>query len=589
MRFPRALRRLLLGYLILHLLTAGIFVLVLTRIVRNQMIRDAEARMDAMTILLCEHIEELDQGLDDPSLAEHVKKIGEKTSMRFTLITSDGVVVTDSITGPRDIGPHGTRKEVLLAKKEGTGFSQRYSETLDKPMMYLARKFEPDDSSHASGYIRVAVSSSSIRSAIASVQKYVWAFAIALSALTAFLMAIFSSRSMEPLSLFSKAARQIGIGQYDSPPPVHHRDDEWGELGDAFSQMQSELTRRESRLVENSQRLEAVLSSMIEGVIAIEPTGDVMLANGAACRMFGLTHAELVGRRFDEIVRIPELRAAIEESQRERTFSETEFKTLSGPQRTLMARVSMLANQDKPGVAVVLHDVTALRQLETMRQDFVANVSHELKTPLSSIKAYAETLRLGALHDNEKNLQFVEQIEFQAEMLNRQIQDLIQLARVESGEKTFSVSDVSVNDVCQTCFDQFNEIAKEHELELKLALTNPSPLAKADPQAIETIVKNLVVNAIHYTSKGGSVTIATSSEDDWTIVSVIDTGIGIAADQQTRIFERFYRVDKARSRDMGGTGLGLAIVKHLSQAFGGNVGLESQPGKGSTFQVRLPK
>jgi two-component system phosphate regulon sensor histidine kinase PhoR len=305
--------------------------------------------------------------------------------------------------------------------------------------------------------------------------------------------------------------------------------------------------------------------------------------------MFGLTHAELVGRRFDEIVRIPELRAAIEESQRERTFSETEFKTLSGPQRTLMARVSMLANQDKPGVAVVLHDVTALRQLETMRQDFVANVSHELKTPLSSIKAYAETLRLGALHDNEKNLQFVEQIEFQAEMLNRQIQDLIQLARVESGEKTFSVSDVSVNDVCQTCFDQFNEIAKEHELELKLALTNPSPLAKADPQAIETIVKNLVVNAIHYTSKGGSVTIATSSEDDWTIVSVIDTGIGIAADQQTRIFERFYRVDKARSRDMGGTGLGLAIVKHLSQAFGGNVGLESQPGKGSTFQVRLPK
>ena len=289
------------------------------------------------------------------------------------------------------------------------------------------------------------------------------------------------------------------------------------------------------------------------------------------------------------MVRIPELTAAIDKSQKERTFSKTEFKTIEEDRRTLKVRVSMLADEDKPGVAVVLHDVTELRQLETMRQDFVANVSHELKTPLASIKAYAETLRLGAIHDDEKNMQFLEQIEFQADTLNQQIQDLLQLARVESGEKTFSVSDVDVNMVCESLHRQFLDSAAGRQLELHLQLTQPSPLARCDVNAIETVVKNLVVNAIHYTPEGGRVSISTSVEGDWVVISVIDTGIGIAPDQQARVFERFYRVDKARSRDMGGTGLGLAIVKHLTQAFGGTVTLESQLGKGTQFYVRLPK
>lgn len=593
MRYSRVVRRFLLGYLVLHLLTAGFFVFVLTRIVRNQMIRDARAKMETMTTMLELQLLERPQGLKDPELVDFLKRLGEQTEMRFTLITSDGNVVADSITGTQDIGPHGTREEVLAAKQEGLGFSQRYSNTVNRPMMYLARSYVPSDSTQDGGFVRVAVPSESINAAIADIQKYVWIFAIAIGTLTAFLMAIFAAQSMQPLSLFSQAARRIGVGQYDSVPSVHHRNDEWGELGDAFQQMQTELTRREDRLLENSQRLEAVLSSMIEGVLAIEPTGEVMLANGAACRMFGLTHPELVGRRLLEIVRIPELTTAVEKTQLQRTFSQTEFKTLAGsqpagPQRTLKARVSMLANDEKPGVAVVLHDVTELRQLETMRQDFVANVSHELKTPLSSIKAYAETLRLGALHDSEKNLQFVEQIEFQAEMLNQQIQDLLQLARVESGKTTFSLSDVNLNDICRSCVQQFVEISAEGGLDLQLALAEPGPVSHSDAESINTIVKNLVVNAIHYTPRNGSITVSTACDNSWALITVADTGIGIAADQQTRIFERFYRVDKARSRDMGGTGLGLAIVKHLSQAQGGSVVVESQPGKGSEFQVRLP-
>lgn len=592
MKFPRALRRLLLGYFVIHLLAAGFFVAVLARVVRNQMMRDTQARMSAMTTMLVEHVGELDDGLSDSSLLPHVKSLGKQTGMRFTLITAEGLVVADSITGIQDIGPHENRQEILSAKDHGFGVSERYSSTLNKQMMYFARRIEPnaaDEASSNGGFVRIAAELDSINETIHSIQFYVWICAISLGGLTAFLMAVFSAQSMRPLSLFSALANRVGKGQYDQFPKLRFRNDEWGELSEAFQQMQSELTSREIRLTQNSQRLEAVLSSMIEGVIAIDPDGVVMLANGAACEMFSLTRPGLIGRKLLEIVRIPELTEAIAAIRQDQIFLSTEFKTLTDPQRTLKARVSRLANENESGVAIILHDVTELRQLETMRRDFVANVSHELKTPLASIKAYAETLRLGAINDQEKNLSFVENIEFQAELLNSQIQDLLQLARVESGATAFCIADVDVNLVCESCYQQFKDIAADSKLTLVRDFSESEPLARCDTDALATIANNLVVNAIHYTLEGGTVTISTRRDGDWALLSVIDDGIGIAPDQQSRVFERFFRVDKARSRDMGGTGLGLAIVKHLTQAFGGNVELTSKLGKGSTFEVRIPR
>ena len=587
MKITRAARRLMLGYFILHLLTALLFIFVLSRIVRNQKIDYIEAEMQSVAYMLAGHIEDLENGIQDEALVDHLKRLGNLTNMRFTLITADGTVVADSVKGTEEIGPHGTREEVLIAKNEGWGFSQRYSDTLRVNMMYGAQRID-NANRDIDCYIRVASESNEINQEILEIQTFVWVFALILSVLTSGLMALFSMRSMQPLSAFAQATRQVSIGKYDTDLAIRGRDDEWGALSEAFEQMQTELNRREQHLLQNSQRLEAVLSSMIEGVLAIKPSGEVMLANGAACRMLKLTHPEIFGKKLLEIVRIPELAQAIEKTQLQRTFSKTEFKTISGSQRTLKARVSILANEEKPGVAIVLHDVTELRQLETMRQDFVANVSHELKTPLASIKAYAETLRLGALHDNDKNMQFVEQIEFQAELLNQQILDLLQLARVESGKKTLTITDFEINPICKASYQQFAEIAAERKLDFQLNLTQPSPVINADMKSIETIVKNLVVNAIHYTPENGSITIATYNKNDSAVIEVKDTGIGIAQDQQKRIFERFYRVDKARSRDMGGTGLGLAIVKHLAQSNGGSVHLESRLGKGSCFEIHLP-
>ena len=456
MKITRAARRLMLGYFILHLLTALLFIFVLSRIVRNQKIDYIESEMQSVAYMLAGHIEDLENGIQDEALVDHLKRLGNLTNMRFTLITADGTVVADSVKGTEEIGPHGTREEVLIAKNEGWGFSQRYSDTLRVNMMYGAQRID-NANRDIDCYIRVASESNEINQEILEIQTFVWVFALILSVLTSGLMALFSMRSMQPLSAFAQATRQVSIGKYDTDLAIRGRDDEWGDLSEAFEQMQTELNRREQHLLQNSQRLEAVLSSMIEGVLAIKPSGEVMLANGAACRMLKLTHPEIFGKKLLEIVRIPELAQAIEKTQLQRTFSNTEFKTISGSQRTLKARVSILANEEKPGVAIVLHDVTELRQLETMRQDFVANVSHELKTPLASIKAYAETLRLGALHDNEKNMQFVEQIEFQAELLNQQILDLLQLARVESGKKTFTITDFEINPICEASYQQFAE------------------------------------------------------------------------------------------------------------------------------------
>lgn len=598
MKFPRTVRRFLIGYLILHIIAAGIFVVVLSRIARHQMIAATQSKMDAMTLVLAEHIEDLDDGLGNPELPAHVKRVGDRSEMRVTLIKSDGTVLADSVTADRDIGPHATRREILAAQAEGTGFSERYSSTLDKPMMYFARRIESGESSNGEpteaiqGYVRVATPVATIKESVAAIQKYVWLFAAVLGALTALLMSMFSARVMRPLSSFTGAAQKIGVGDYQPSANLARRSDQWGELGDAFEHMKKEIAVREERLVENSQRLEAVLSSMIEGVIAIKPNGQVLLANGAACEMLSLTRPEIIRKKLFEIIRIPELQAAIEKTQTDRTFSKTEFNTFGELQKRLSARVSVLADENRLGVVVVLNDVTSLRKLETMRQDFVANVSHELKTPLASIKAYSETLSAGAINDQEKNLEFVKQIEFHAEVLNQQIQDLLELAKVESGDIEFSISDVDLNQVCHNIVGQFSMLAQEHGINLKLDLTDPSPIARADTAAVETIIKNLVANAVHYTLPEGVITLSTRNnaepQSNEVIISVSDTGIGISKDQQERVFERFYRVEKSRSRDMGGTGLGLAIVKHLSQTLGGSVHLESQPGKGSHFEIRLP-
>jgi two-component system phosphate regulon sensor histidine kinase PhoR len=241
-----------------------------------------------------------------------------------------------------------------------------------------------------------------------------------------------------------------------------------------------------------------------------------------------------------------------------------------------------------PGAIVVLHDITELRRLENLRREFVANVSHELKTPLASIKAYAETLRMGAINDPAHNLGFVERISEQAEQLHQLIMDLLHLARVEAGREAFQFSRVDVGQVVERCIVQVKQLAEQKGIVLRIAPPAEPMSVWADSDGVFTILSNLVGNAVKYTPSGGEVEVRWQRADENVVLEVRDTGIGIAPEDQQRIFERFYRVHKARSRELGGTGLGLAIVKHLVQSFGGSVSLTSEVNAGSIFRVTLP-
>jgi two-component system phosphate regulon sensor histidine kinase PhoR len=584
--FPRAFRRFFFGYLLLHILAVILLVWVLTAILRTQMKNAAKEKMGAIAEVLREHVEEQTDGMKDGSIPAHLDAIGLETGYRFTLVDRNGVVVYDSETKTRDIGDHIDRPEIVQALKSDQGdrgFAERYSNTLKTSMLYCAVALRGKD-----GFIRIAIPADQINSAIGALQKYTWLFALATGLLTGFLMMLFSSKALQPLSLFSESARKIGDGKYDERPKLIGRDDEWGELAEAFHQMQNELQNRELRLTENNERLEAVLSSMIEGVFSLDANGVVQIANRAACEILDRDFREFVGKPLLEVARVPELNQAINAAKENRSNSKTEFETTTTPRRLISARVSAMGDQEHPPLAIILHDVTELRQLETMRKDFVANVSHELKTPLSSIKAYAETLRMGAINDQEKNLEFVGQIEKSADLLSDQVRELLALARIESRQTHLESERININQVCQEAIDSLAEIARKSNIELGFEEASDI-FVRADHVGLQTIINNLLTNAINYTPSGGSVTVDVFANSHWAVIQVRDTGIGIVESEQTRVFERFYRVDKARSRDVGGTGLGLAIVKHLTLAMGGRVNLVSKVGKGSVFEVHLPQ
>jgi two-component system, OmpR family, phosphate regulon sensor histidine kinase PhoR len=238
---------------------------------------------------------------------------------------------------------------------------------------------------------------------------------------------------------------------------------------------------------------------------------------------------------------------------------------------------------------MVLHDMTELRRLESLRRELVANVSHELKTPLAAIKGYAETLRLGAVNDKQHNLHFVRRIEEQADRLHELILDILQIARLESGQETFALTNVPVAAALAKCVQQFAEAAAARSISLALQPPPDDVTVYADATGLRTIVNNLIDNALKYTPPGGQVKVRAADDGHKVVIEIEDTGVGIAEAELARIFERFYRVEKARSRDLGGTGLGLSIVKHLAHSFGGGVSVESKPGVGSTFRVQLPR
>ena len=396
-----------------------------------------------------------------------------------------------------------------------------------------------------------------------------------------------------PLEELSMGIQRVGLGDDN----LRILSDDQGTLGNlmrSFNRMTERLEGKVSKLEEDRQQLRTILSGMVEGVVALDANQRVLYVNDRALILLDLQSHALEGKRLWELVRNREMMDLVEEALRQPEPKRKELTLATFGNRSLTLHAARLPGNPTRGAVLVLHDTTELRRLERLRQEFVANVSHELKTPLAVIKVCAETLIDGAVEDSENRMRFLEQVLEQSERLNNLIMDLLSIARMEAETELFDFIWVPVREVIEQCAKRHKDRAIQRSISI-----NAFPMEGSlhpdqdleclvDEEAFVQILDNLVDNAVKYTQENGVINVQWGLENKFVIIMVSDNGIGIPEADLPRIFERFYRVDKARSREVGGTGLGLSIVKHLVQAMKGSISANSQIGKGTTFTVRFP-
>ncbi|MBA64099.1 MAG: PAS domain-containing sensor histidine kinase [Planctomycetaceae bacterium] len=519
-------------------------------------------------------------------LQQVIQDIRTLTTTRITVVALDGVVYADTHKNPNKMENHANRDELIQALRNREGDSQRYSDTLNISMLYYA--FRIQHQGRTLGCVRCALSTSQIDIQVASIQARIaeLVFIVVITGLIVTGLVIF--RMTRPVVRLIEEARELTTVQLGQTIG-HGFDDEISELGRLLNELSSALADRMAQLEQNHHELLTVLEGMDEGVIAVDKNECIRFANEAVCEMFSLDLVEDQGRPIWEVIRNQMVQAIINQAKKTNAHFRGEIELLGPPTRYLALNASAIPTEDEDdfGVIIVIHDITEVRRLENLRRDFVANVSHELKTPLASIQAYAETLIDGAIEDQNNNRTFLGRIVEQSERLNMLIQDLLSIARVESNTGINEYSTVDVSDVLDRCIKYHQPRAGKKKIEINVCASN-DVMIYADTEGIRQILDNLVDNAIKYTPESGTVNVGLVIHDKQVVLKVQDSGIGISEKHLQRIFERFYRVDKARSRELGGTGLGLSIVKHLVNAFDGEIDVTSILDQGTTFIVKLP-
>ena len=506
------------------------------------------------------------------------------TASRITVIAADGRVLGDSDVPVEDlprVENHGKRPEVLAAFAGGIGRDRRTSVTIGASLLYVALPITHDGK--VIGVIRVALPVSAVTSSYAAIHRV-----MLLGGLVALVVALgiglfVAGRVTKPVVQMQEIARQMSEGDFTVRAPIRSPD-EIGALGRALNGLAARLREKIHDLRHEQAKATAILDGMIEGVIAVDARDVILLLNERARAMFGLDATRGEGKPFLEVIRNTELHEAFHEG-RAGGVTDREIRLASPDRRVQVNAVPLRLGNGEVGVVMVLHDVTELRRLEQVRTEFVANVSHELRTPLTAIQGYLETLLSGALEEQENARRFLEIVFRHTERLGRLLNDLTDLSNIELGRVSLKLAPTRLDETVDAVLAIMGPKAKRGRVALKSQLPPDLPPVLADRDRLVQILLNLVDNAVKYTPEGGRVTVRAHDPADAHIeIDVVDTGIGIPPADLPRITERFYRVDKARSREMGGTGLGLAIVKHLEFAHGGHQRNESEPGRGTTVR-----
>jgi two-component system phosphate regulon sensor histidine kinase PhoR len=525
------------------------------------------------------------------------KSMGAKTQTRYTAISPSGRVFGDSEKDPDSMENHADRAEFIAAISGKTGQAIRHSYTLEQDMIYVAVPLMC--AGKICGVIRTSLPAQSIQSALSRLYVRILG-AVFFMALFAALISFLVSRKISlPIGHMRRGAQRFAAGDFSVKLPLSGYE-ETDQLAMSLNDMARTLHETISGITAQRNELDAILSSMIEGVIAVDSRERIMTINRAASRLFGIDPVHAAGRMISEVLRNGEIQDFFVKTLSASGFIETEtilIEAVKGQsthaERILQLHGSALHDSAENGIGalVVINDITQLKKLENMRKDFVANVSHELRTPLTSIKGFVETLLSGAMKNGVDTKRFLGIISGQVERLTTIVEDLLALSKIEQDTEHNSLerSECRLANVLAEAVESCTDKASHKQIKISVSC-DPAVLVKIDKTLFEQAIVNLIDNAINYSDPDKRITV--NAERDPAAgeiaISVRDEGIGIAPEHLGRLFERFYRVDKSRSRKLGGTGLGLSIVKHIALAHGGRVAVESAPGKGSVFYIYLP-
>jgi two-component system phosphate regulon sensor histidine kinase PhoR len=513
--------------------------------------------------------------------------IGRESSTRITVVLPGGRVIGDSEEDPSVMDNHSDRPEMRKAFEGRTGVSLRYSATVGKDLMYVAIPLGGDPSR---GVVRASLPLSTLESIPFAAQARFAVAGAAVLLLAAGFGFVITRRVVRPLEELREGAEQFREGNLSLRLPSS-RWEEFGGLADEMNSMAAQLEERISAESRQRNEMETVLESMTEGLIAVNDGEEIININKSAAAMLDIEPEGARGRSVREVVRNASLQDFLSDTLSNEAPGEGEIVLYGPGERYFQVHGAKLndARGACKGAMVVLNDITELRRLDKIKSDFVANASHEIRTPVTTIKGFVETLRDGAIKDPEKAARFLEHMGVHADRLNAIVEDLLSLSRIEGEDegRERRLSEMSLDPIIEEAVDLCRPRAREKDIALDVDCGSGISARVDDSLMVHALV-NLLDNALKYSSRGKKVSIECRREGTGVSIRVKDQGMGIAGEHLPHLFGRFYRVDSARSRRLGGTGLGLAIVKHIVQVHGGTVTAESDLGKGSTFTIRLP-
>ena len=573
MRIP-VFARVLVGYLFIILMLSAASLFAFSDAFHDLYQQTLSDDLKSLAFTLQDSVaQSMERGNPD-SLDGIIKHLGKQLRTRITVIDPKGIVLADSDENPRAMENHRNRPEVREALEGRIGRSTRFSSTTNQEAVYVAIPLGPEGT--PKGVLRVSLFLRDSRFPPGLTARMV-RIGLLLSFL-ALIAAFLISRSISrPIKDLTAASERLAAGDFDTRVFLQ-RNDEFRSLADTFNSMSREIKTAFEGLNRQRAELESIIDSLKEGLIVINKRGEIVYCNESLKSIIG-RESIAEGELYWEALGQPQFMELVEKARSGR-INPLEEVEIDG--KAFLCSATGVKSEDE--IVLVLHDITSMKELERIKRDLVSSVSHELRTPLTSIKGFAETLEEEV---DEKNRHYVEIIRRNTDRLNNIVRDLLLLSQMEEAGAEIEVEQVDLKGLAEQTVRIFDGQAKEKGLGLKLEIEPDLPAIPADPFKIEQILINLLDNAIKYTDRG-EVRLFLHREDRSVVIEVHDTGIGIPKSKVSRIFERFYVVDKSRSRQTGGTGLGLSIVKHIVLLHGGEITVRSEPGQGSAFLVRLP-